>query len=107
MRAITCWSQILASMVRPGFSKIVLPSCEVLPVLSGCMLLAERTCVCKRGDALVVIAQCVAQDLFGVLAQQRRRRRVDRRCQTHIERRFDVGDHARSRVRNLADAMPF
>src|SRR5690348_5024654 len=74
--------------------------------LSSGMLLAERASISKRGDALIIIAQCLAQYLPGVLAQQRRRRRIDSRREAHIERRFDIGNHPCSRMRNLAKTMP-
>src|ERR1700730_7466183 len=76
-------------------------------VLGSGMLLAKGPCAVSPAYALVVIAQCLAQDLLGVLAQQWRRRWINRRRQAHIERRFDIGDHACSRMRNLAETMPF
>ena len=59
----------------------------------------------KRCDAAIVIAERLAQHCLGMLAQQGRRHGVSDRRQAETDRRFDVGDGARGRVRDLADAM--
>src|SRR5882757_1340539 len=56
-------------------------------------------------DAAVVIAQRLAQHLLSMLAQHRRGDGISGRRQLEPQRRFDVGDEARGRVRDLADAM--
>src|SRR5258707_5097126 len=59
----------------------------------------------KRCDAGIVVAECLAQNILCMLAQQGRGDRVGDRRQVKAERRFDIGDRACGRVRNLADAM--
>src|SRR5260370_4291561 len=56
-------------------------------------------------DAGIIVAESLAQNVLCMLAQQGRGDRVGDRRQIKAERRFDVGDRACGRVRNLADAM--
>src|SRR5471032_881085 len=67
--------------------------------------LPERPGFGQRSDAGIVIAERLAQHRSGVLAEQGRCDRIDHRRQFHAERRFDIGDRACGRVRNLAEAM--
>src|SRR5664279_3347632 len=65
----------------------------------------ENSRLGKRRDAGVVIAERLAQNFPRMLAQQGGGYGVDCRRQAEMNRRFDIGDVARSRVRNLAEAM--
>src|SRR5665811_561275 len=56
----------------------------------------------KRSDAGVVIAERLAQHFLCMLAQQGRGYGIDDRRQAEMDRRFDIRDRARGRVRNLA-----
>src|ERR1700682_2441420 len=59
----------------------------------------------KRCDAGIVVAECLAQNVLCVLAQQGRGDWVGDRRQVETEWRFDIGDRACGGVRNLAEAM--
>src|ERR1700724_564463 len=56
-------------------------------------------------DARIVIAERLAQHFSCMRAQQRGSYGVDCRGQAEMNRRLDIGDGARGRVRNLAEAM--
>src|SRR5437868_11814125 len=53
---------------------------------------------------VVVIAECLAQNVIGMFAEQRCSYGLDHRGQAHIERSFDIGDRTCSRVRDTAQA---
>src|ERR1700730_2749220 len=147
---MTCWSQILASKVRPDFSKAYPPfgfsgrrpraanrrfaafvrasmssyqsmatrcparaNAEVSTIdwmlyLPRRLASADGSCLpeCARfrkpRKVFIVIAERLAQNVLGVLAEQRRRYGVNHRGQAHIERCFDVGHRTRGRVRDPA-----
>src|SRR5665213_829626 len=59
----------------------------------------------KRRDARVVITERLAQDFLRMLTQQGGGDGIDDRCQTEIQRCFNIGNASGGRVCNLADAM--
>src|ERR1700722_4859925 len=59
----------------------------------------------KRSDPTVVIAECLSQHIPGVLAQRGRGHRIRDRGQAQTNRRFDIRDRTRGRVRDLANTM--
>ena len=59
----------------------------------------------QRGDAVIVVTQRFPQYFLGMLAQQRRRNGIHDRCQAHAERRLNIRNGTRGRVRNLAEAV--
>ena len=67
--------------------------------------LPERPGFGQLCDARIVIAERLVQHRFGVLAEQGRCDRIYHRRQFHAQRRFDIGDRARGRVRDPAEAM--
>src|SRR6267142_2286533 len=56
-------------------------------------------------DTAVVVSERLSKHFPGVLAEQRRRHGIDRRRQAHMERRFNVGNSARRRMRDPAETV--
>src|SRR5216684_3056673 len=66
---------------------------------------SKDTLLSELYDTTIVVAKCIAQDVFRMLAQQGRSHRINRRRQAHVDGRLDVGDPFRRRVRNLAETV--
>src|SRR4051812_16754851 len=71
----------------------------------GIARLAEGARLGQSRDTAVIVTERLAQHFPGVFAEQRCRHRIDRRRQTHMQRRLDVGYRARGRMRDLAEAI--
>src|SRR6202035_718812 len=73
--------------------------------VSRCSYRPKSARVGKRRDATIVIAERLAQHVFGMFAEQGRGDGVDDRRQAEMDRRFDIGDRACGWMRYLAEAM--
>src|SRR5664280_2530867 len=94
------------NIVSHILATILLCSADVLSAdVSCCPYRPKSTGVGKRGDATVVIAERLAQNVPRMFAEQRRGDGVDDRRQAEMDRRFDIGDRACGRVRYLTNAM--
>src|SRR5205823_6868677 len=56
-------------------------------------------------DTSLIIAEGLSEHFPGVLAEQWRRHRIDGWRQAHVQRRVNIGDGARRRMRNAAETM--